>query len=214
MKRLGFEVIGVDISDKMLRIARMNNPCGDYRLIPGDDLSELSTGTFDLILAAFTFDNVPAAMKPRLFYDLRSLLAPNGIIVNVVSSPEIYTHEWASFTTKNFPENATAQDGDLVRIIVTDHHDYRPVEDILCTDRSYQEIYGKVGLENIETLKPLAKGDEHHKWVSETKIAPWVIYVLRRPACNTGLPAEPPAILDAYIAKVSSSAKLYRACAY
>ena len=38
------------------------------------------------------------------------LLAPEGRIVNLVSTPEIYTHEWASFSTRDFPENRGAEE--------------------------------------------------------------------------------------------------------
>ena len=100
--------------------------------------------------------------------------------MSVVSSPDIYTHEWASFTTKDFPENAAACSGDVVRIVTTDHQDRRPVEDILSTDESYREVYREASLQAVQVFKPLANGDEPYSWVSETKIAPWVIYVLRR----------------------------------
>jgi SAM-dependent methyltransferase len=182
LQKLGFNVIGVDVSEDMLRIARAIDPFGDYRLVPGDNLSEFGVGTFDLVLSAFTFDNIPAAMKVRIFGDLQKLLTPEAVIVSLVSSPEIYTHEWASFTTKDFPENSAARSGDVVRIIVTDHQDRRPVEDILCTDDAYRMVYRDAGLETIGTFKPLAKGDESYKWVNETRIAPWVIYVLKRAA--------------------------------
>jgi hypothetical protein len=85
--------------------------------------------------------------KAEIFGGLARLLAPKGAIVSVVSAPEIYTHEWASFSTKDFPENTVKRSGDIVRIIVTDHEDRRPVEDILCTDESYRSIYRQVGLE-------------------------------------------------------------------
>jgi hypothetical protein len=39
------------------------------------------------------------------FLTLRNLLRPTGTMVSVVSSPDIYKHEWASSTTKEFPEN-------------------------------------------------------------------------------------------------------------
>lgn len=180
LQKLGFNVIGVDVSEDMLRIARASDPVGDYRLVPGDDLSEFGVGTFDLVLSAFTFDNIPATMKVRIIGDLQKLLTPTGIILNLVSSPEIYTHEWTSFTTKDFPENSTARSGDVVRIIVTDHQDRRPVEDILCTDEAYRMVYREAGLESIQMVKPLAEGDEPDRWVNETRIAPWVIYVLKR----------------------------------
>jgi ubiquinone/menaquinone biosynthesis C-methylase UbiE len=179
LRKLGFDVTGVDISEDMLCVARTTDPSGDYHLVPGDSLDQFGAGSFDLVLCAFPFDNVPGGMKARIFRDLGRLLAPSGIIVNLVSSPKIYTHEWASFTTKDFTENAVARNGDVVRIITTDHQDRRPVEDILCTDESYRAVYREAGLEAVQVLEPLAKGDEPYPWVSETKIAPWVIYVLR-----------------------------------
>jgi hypothetical protein len=145
-----------------------------------DNFNEFVPETFDLIVSLFTFDNVPSAAKVRIFSDLRNLLRPAGTMVSVVSSPEIYTHEWASFTTQDFPENAAARSGDVVRIIVTDHQDRRPVEDILWTDESYWAVYRKASLQAVQVFKPLAKGDEPYSWVNETKIPPWVIYLLRR----------------------------------
>jgi SAM-dependent methyltransferase len=180
LKKLGFDTTGVDISEDMLRIARTSDPAGDYRLVPGDDLSGLTPGTFDLVLSAFTFDNIPGTLKIRIFRDLAELLCPTGVILSVVSSPAIYLHEWASFSTKDFPENAKARSGDGVRIIVTDHQDQRPVEDVLWTDESYREVYREAGLRAIEKLEPLADGTEPYPWVNETRIAPWVIYVLKR----------------------------------
>jgi ubiquinone/menaquinone biosynthesis C-methylase UbiE len=176
----GFDVTGVDVSEDMLRLARAVDPSGEYLLVPDDNFDRLEAGTFDLVLSAFTFDNIPGVMKTRIFRDLGRLLTPAGTIVSIVSSPEIYTHEWASFTTRDFPENAAARSGDLVRIIVTDHQDRRPVEDIVWTDESYRAVYREAGLQVIQVVKPLATGDEPYPWVNETNIAPWVIYVLRR----------------------------------
>lgn len=177
---LGFNVTGMDVSENMVQIARATDPSGDYRLVPDDNFDETDLDAFDLVLSAFTFDNIPGRMKKRIFRDLGKLLATNGTIVNLVSSPEIYTHEWASFTTKDFPENARARSGDTVRIIVTDHQDRRPVEDILWTDESYASVYREANLQTVQVLRPLAKEDEPYSWVNETAIPPWVIYVLRR----------------------------------
>ena len=179
-KKIGLDVVGVDISEDMLLAARAADPAGDYRHVPGDDLREFRDGSFDLVLSAFTFDNIPAAAKIGIFSDLQRLLKPNGVILNLVSSPEIYLHEWASFSAKDFPENSAAQSGDVVRIVVTDHEDRRPVEDILCTDEAYQILFRDAALQTRATFKPLAAGDESYEWVNETKIAPWVIYVLQR----------------------------------
>lgn len=178
---LGFNALGVDISAEMVAKARAIDPQGDYRIIPGDDMSALPQAAFSLIQSAFTFDNIPGAeTKVRLLRGLRDLLKPDGILVNIVSTPEIYLNEWASFTTRDFPENIHAQPGDPVKIITTDFEDRSPAVDILWPHESYLETYRQTGLEMVEVRRPLAKGDEPYPWISETRIAPWVIYALRR----------------------------------
>lgn len=178
LRPLGFEVTGVDIAEDMIRNARELDPSGDYRLVPGDDLGTFPSAAYDLVLAAFTFDNVAGADKVRILRELSRLLNREGKLVMIVSRPEIYTHEWASFSTKDFPENQAAKSGDKVRIIVTDHTDPRPVEDILCTDEAYREVFQLSGLRLVEKHDPLGREDEPYSWVSEVQIAPWAVYVL------------------------------------
>jgi ubiquinone/menaquinone biosynthesis C-methylase UbiE len=181
LQKLGFITLGVDISADMLKKARELDPKGDYRLIEEGDFSQFEDGAYDLVLSVFTFDNIPTMEKKvRNFKEFGRLLKDMGRIVNLVSSPEIYTHEWASFSTKDYPENKRAKSGDKVRIIQTDTEDKRPVEDVVWTDEFYQETYKRAGLEPVKTYKPLAKESETYKWVNETRIAPWVIYVLKK----------------------------------
>jgi SAM-dependent methyltransferase len=181
LRDLGFEAVGADVSEAMVEKARTTDPAGDYRLIHGEDLAPLGSGRFDLVFSSFTFDNIPTReRKVCLFRGLGDLLAPGGVLVSVVSSPDIYVNEWASFSTQDFPENRRARSGDVVRIIITDIPDSRPVEDIVWSDEAYREVYGLSGLEAVAMHKPLARGDEPYDWVSETRIAPWVIYVLKQ----------------------------------
>jgi SAM-dependent methyltransferase len=181
LQRIGFDVISVDVAQEMIDQARAIDPHGDYRLINNDDLDALEDSGFDLVLSAFTFDNIPSVdRKVRLFVELAKKLRDGGRIVSLVSSPDIYIHEWASFTTKDFPENKSAESGDTVRIVMTDVEDARPVEDILWTDESYRDVYQKATLELLETHRPLARDDEPFHWVNETRIPPWCIYVLRK----------------------------------
>jgi SAM-dependent methyltransferase len=181
LQKLGFEVIGVDIAEDMIQKAREIDPDGDYRLLEDGSLGDLEDGTFDLIQSIFTFDNIPSTdQKVKIFGELGPLLREHGRIVSLVSAPEIYTHEWASFSTRDFPENEKAKSGDQVRIIITATEDPRPVVDVVCSDEDYQKIYNTAGLEQVAMFKPLAREDEPYDWVNETRIAPWVIYVLKR----------------------------------
>jgi SAM-dependent methyltransferase len=181
LRGLGFDVVGVDISGPMLARARERDPRGEYLLVQNGDLSELPAGTFDLALSAFTFDNIPTMKKKvSLFASLKRLLNEHGCIVNLVSSPDIYVNDWASFSTKDFPENRNARSGDKVRIVMLDVKDRRPVEDIIWSDEDYQEVFRRAGLVPIEIRRPLAHSSEPYDWVSEADIAPWVIYVLEK----------------------------------
>jgi SAM-dependent methyltransferase len=179
LQKLGFQAVGVDVSEDMIKEARRIDPHGNYNLIRDGEFGLFAQSTCDLILSAFTFDNIPTKRrKVDLFRKLGGLLNDGGIIVNLVSSPEIYLNEWESFSTKDFPENRLAKCGDKVKIIVTAIDDKRPVEDIVWPDEDYRQTYREAGLELLDTHKPLARDDEPFEWINETRIAPWVIYVL------------------------------------
>ncbi len=179
LAQLQFAAVGVDISAEMVRKAREIDPRGDYRVLPDGDLSGFEEDSFDLVLSAFTFDNIPTMEKKvRLFKELKRVLRRDGKIVNLVSSPEIYCHEWASFSTKDYPENRKAKCGDVVRIVNVELEDRRPVEDVVWPDADYRETYRRAGVELVGVYRPLGEEKEPYPWVNETRIAPWTIYVL------------------------------------
>jgi len=181
LRGLGYETVGVDIADEMLRRARAADPAGEYLRVADGSLDALAGRSFDLVFSAFTFDNVPTREKKvALLRGLAALLRPAGRLVNLVSSPDIYTHEWASFSTRDFPENRAARAGDVVRIVMLDVPDRRPVEDVVWPDAAYRDVYAAAGLEVAAWYRPLGRTDEPQPWVSETAVAPWSIYVLRR----------------------------------
>jgi len=181
LKKLGFDTVGADISTDMIKLARDFDPNSKYVLIRENGLNVFEENSFNLITAIFTFDNIPGIEhRATLLQQLGNLLNSTGTIIIVNSTPEIYVNEWLSFSTKDFPENKKAKSGDKVKIIMTDVEDKRPVEDIVWFDNEYQNLFKTAGLKLMETLKPLGKTSEPYAWVNETKIAPWVIYVLKK----------------------------------
>lgn len=181
LQKLGFEAGGIDIAEAMLAEARARDPEGDYRLVPVDRPPDLPKDAFDLVLAAFTFDNIATAeTKTALLRALNRTLGAGGRLIAIVSTPEIYRHEWCSFTTKDFPENRDVPDGGRVRIVMLDVPDRRPVEDIVWSDRAYRQVFREAGLQVIERHQPLGVATEPYRWVSELSVPAWTIYVLGR----------------------------------
>jgi SAM-dependent methyltransferase len=93
LRNLGLSVVGADISQAMLDQARALDPLGQYHLIGDNIAGEFPPGSFDVILAAFTFDNVPTEAKGNALSVLRTLLASDGCLLLVVSSPAIDVNE-------------------------------------------------------------------------------------------------------------------------
>jgi SAM-dependent methyltransferase len=181
LKQLGFNVTGIDISEDMLANARELDPGGEYIAVKNGQYSQFASGYFDLIQSVFTFDNIPGwETRITILKSLRELLSTTGKIICLDSNSEMYTHEWASFTTKDFPENKLALTGDIVKIIMTDVDDRRPVEDILWTEDDYHALFELAGLEIEATYKPLGFKNEPYNWIVEKEIAPWIIFVVKK----------------------------------
>ncbi len=179
LRTLGFEATGLDISRSMIEMARRVDPAGTYLLVADGDFSGLEPASFDLVFSAFAFDNIPGVEKRcALLRGLGCLLGPGGRIVLLGSTPEIYTHEWASFSTREFPENRRAKSGETVRIVMKDVDDRRPVEDAIWFHEDYVDLFSAAGLELLAEHRPLGRDDEPQEWLSETTVAPWVVYVV------------------------------------
>ena len=175
---LGYEAQGIDISPAMVEQARARDPRGDYRVVAADRAPDLPPGAYALVLASYTFDNIPLDSRPGLLDALRRSLEDGGRLVIVASTPLVYTHEWVSFTTAQFPDNRAARDGDRVRIVMLDVPDQRPIEDILCSDEGHRRLFRGAGLAVLDVRRPLGRAGEPWRWASEERIAPWSIYVL------------------------------------
>ncbi|MFN2317061.1 MAG: class I SAM-dependent methyltransferase [Gemmatimonadales bacterium] len=181
LQALGFHTTGVDVSPAMLQHARERDPAGTYIQVPDGDLSALAGRQFDLVFCAFPFDNIAGREKRvGLFRDLSALLGPDGRLVNLVSAPALYHHDWLTFTSTVFVENHQARSGDPVRVTIREGADQRPVDDLYWTEEDYRATYAAAGLDLLETHQPLGRRDEPYHWTTELTLSPWAVYILRR----------------------------------
>lgn len=181
LKALGFDVAGIDISESMIKHAERGDPRGEYLHVLDGDYRALGDRRFDLIFSAFAFDNIPGRdHRVDLLRALAAFLTPNGRVIILGSTPDIYVNEWLSFTTRDFADNAPVTSGNEVRIVMRDVPDSRPVVDIVWFDGDYRELFTAAAFEIVAEYRPLGRATEPFAWVSETRIAPWVIYVIAR----------------------------------
>lgn len=181
LKGLGFDVTGIDISEDMLQKARSYDENGHYHVVENGHYAHLGLNRYDFVQSIFTFDNIPGwDNRCKILKSLSDLLKPGGKMLLLDCTPELYTNEWASFSTKDFPENRLAKTGDIVRDIMLDVEDRRPIEDIFWTLEDYVKLFEHAGLTVEATYKPLGYPDEPFEWVAETTIPPFVIFILSR----------------------------------
>jgi ubiquinone/menaquinone biosynthesis C-methylase UbiE len=81
----GINVVGVDISEKCIELARLNNPemkfeCADICNMPFDDNS------FDGLISYYSVINTPKIYIPRIFSEFRRVLKHNGFLLVAVKA--------------------------------------------------------------------------------------------------------------------------------
>lgn len=75
----GFQVVGVDASEKMLDLAKQNFPAETFLL---QDMRELQIGNkFDAIIAWHSFFHLPAIDQPKMFEIFANYLVPGGMLL-------------------------------------------------------------------------------------------------------------------------------------
>lgn len=90
-----FEVLGVDISEAQIELARKNVPEATF---VRDDFSELAfpEGSFDGVAAFYSISHVPREEHTRLFVRVAEWLKPGGLFLATLGAEESpnWTGEW------------------------------------------------------------------------------------------------------------------------
>ena len=104
LKNLGFDVIGVDISDSMLEKARINLPDNRFFKIKSAQIP-LPDSSVDLVFSSFVFMEISSIEEiKRIFCEMKRVVRPGGSIIFVVSIVDDPKLDYLSFSY-NFPEN-------------------------------------------------------------------------------------------------------------
>ena len=107
----GLQVIGVDISDKSIELARRYNPGMRFER---EDIGAMTfaDGTFDGILSYYSIINTPKIYVDRIFREFSRVLKPNGYVLVTVKAgtAEGYVDDLLGIRTKIFLALFTEQE--------------------------------------------------------------------------------------------------------
>ena len=99
----GIKVVGVDISEKCVELARINNPemkfeCADISSMPFDE------NTFDGLISYYSIINTPKIYVNRIFSEFRRVLKPDGFLLVAVKAgtTEGYVDDLLGIKTKTY----------------------------------------------------------------------------------------------------------------
>jgi len=90
----GFEVIGIDLSETMVAIARENVPGSTFQKMNIVEI-DLPLESFDGVISTYAIIHIPREMHARIFRSFHSILKPGGIML--VSIGTCAWEEFADF---------------------------------------------------------------------------------------------------------------------
>jgi ubiquinone/menaquinone biosynthesis C-methylase UbiE len=174
-------VVGVDISEDMLKQAILADNTGTYfkmdQNIPFPDM------TFDFVYCNFVLFELPNYSEIiRVLSEIRRTMQPEACLIATTGTPEMYNRQnhWATLDP-NFPENDQLHGGSLAKVSLILPEGTITFSDYYWTEQDYCTCFAAAGFTLVSVNYPLGKPDEvlDWKWQDETKVAPYVIFVLK-----------------------------------
>lgn len=193
INKAGFQadIYGVDISEQNIKFARQRLEQATFAQVePGESLKHL--GEFDLIICSFVLVENQQNKMNAILKDIQSLLTDSGIsiITNCASKAYKASNKWYTFNNK-FEENSPSglsnklkfkEDQPIkVQVFASYGSDISfTFYDFFHSGSAYRNAYQAVGLDLLETHKPVGKESDGIDWESEKKHSPYKIHILSK----------------------------------
>jgi SAM-dependent methyltransferase len=175
LKKLGFEVVGVDISEAMLKLAQIEDPKGEYHLISSANIGDLAEA-FDLVFSCFVFLTVSSKAELRaIFKEIYRVLKPGGIFNFVTASKYLYIKKYISYDLSPIESLSSGQ-----KILVTLKDLGLSFQNYFWSDEDYRDLLKQAGFELMHYEMPIAGPSEKDKWLDESVFGPYVIYTAKK----------------------------------
>lgn len=179
IRDLGYaDIVGVDISNDMIKEARNIDSIGKYELIESAKIP-FENNTFDIIFMSYVFLEVEEFNEiVNILKEFKRVLKEDGYIIFVTSIVTDIKDEWLSFTY-DFEENNKELDKcQNLKLLIKDGniilHDYN------WTEKEYEDAITKSGLNLVKLHIPLGKDEEQYEWKDEKNKGYTHIYILSK----------------------------------
>jgi ubiquinone/menaquinone biosynthesis C-methylase UbiE len=177
LKSLGYDVVAVDINERMLSIAQERDPNGKYTKINSGAVP-FHENSFDLVLCSFVLLEIGTKDEMlNTVQEIHRVLKKGGKFISISASDHTYHHEWLTLNT-DFPENKNITSGSKVKIEFLDIN--LTIDDYFWTEKDYREVFQKAGLVVTDVHNPLGTEDDGYKWKDETTISPISIIICNK----------------------------------
>ena len=178
LKSLGFNVVGVDISDSMLCKARINIPDNDFFKIESAHIP-FPDSSVDLVFSSFVFMEVSNIDEiKRILCEMKRVLKRQGSVMFVVACVEDPQLDFLSFSY-NFTENyGKINGGDTLKLFIKKEnitlYDYNWKYD------DYVTALNESGLRLSYCHKPLGQDNDPYHWESESSHDYYHIFIAQK----------------------------------
>lgn len=195
--RMGYttEIVGIDINNDNINLAKQRLPCATFcRIKENDTLSDL--GKFDLVICNFVLVEMKSDRMTDVLKKIQSLLDETGVAIVTNCASKAYRHgkEWYTFNSnfdENIPRGNTLSKSNLrkfaedqpIKVQVFASHGSNisfTFFDFFHSGSAYRKAYENAGLSLLETHKPVGKQSDGINWKMETLHSPYKIHVLAK----------------------------------
>lgn len=177
LSAMGAAVIGIDISEEELKVARKRDPNSIYLHYDGIHLAEaVGHQQVSGILASFSVCTITdEALKP-LLRDMRQLLAKGGKLVIV--EPNLEKALGTQYHDLHYHAQAGVKSGDHVHVTLgVGKGAVELYHDIYRTHADYQRLLEEAGFTVTKIQQPRPQGWNLVKWWRAVLVPPFVVIV-------------------------------------
>lgn len=179
----GADVLGIDISEEELLVARQRDPQSAYLHYDGQYLANAvnaeprSRGRkLDGIIATFSICTIPDAILRPILRDMRQLLRPGGRLV--IAEPNLEQAIGMKYHDLHYHAQPGVKSGDHVRVTLGAGESAEDLyHDIFRSHNDYKHLLEEAGFERVRMFTPRPRGLQILTWWKALLTPPFLIIV-------------------------------------